>query len=104
MKMEVKKLREGAKQDKIYQKLKAAEKDRNFRHAQVAQIKAHNKNNGEVTGLYEGDEHTTHRTQGKEGAQVQGHRLDTNEEPAELTGGADRRQEEIRRDALHNLG
>ena len=87
MKMQRKELMEGAKQDKIYQKLKAAEKDRNFRQAQVAQIKAHNKNNVEGTGLFEGDEHTTHKTQCKEGAQVQGHRLDTNKEPVELSGG-----------------
>ena len=94
MKMEVKELREGAKQDKIYQKLKAAEKDRNFRQAQVAQIKAHNKNNGKVTGLFKGDEYTTNKTQCKEGAQVQGHRLDTNEELAELLGGRRRYGEE----------
>ena len=61
-------LREEAEQDKIYQKLKAAEKDRNIRQAQVAQIKEHNKNNGEVTGLFEGDEYTIHKTQCKEGA------------------------------------
>ena len=60
-------LREEAEQDKIYQKLKAAEKDRNVRQAQVAQIKEHNKNNGEVKGLFEGDEHTIHKTQCKEG-------------------------------------
>ena len=46
-----------------------AEKNGNFRQAQVAQIKAHS-NNGEVMGLFEGDEHTTHRTQGNEDAQV----------------------------------
>ena len=60
-------LREEAEQDKIYQKLKAAKKDRNVRQAQVAQIKEHNKNNGEVKGLFEGDEHTIHKTQCKEG-------------------------------------
>ena len=63
-----------------------AKKDKNFRQAQVAQIKAHSKNNGKGTGLFKGDEHTTHRTQGKEDAQVQGHRFDTNEEPAERNG------------------
>ena len=43
--------------------------------------------NGKVTGLFEGDEHTTRKTQCKEGAQVQGHRLDTKKEAAELRGG-----------------
>ena len=36
--------------------------------------------NGEVPGLFEGDEHTTLMTQCKEGAQRQGLMLDTNEE------------------------
>ena len=53
----------------------------------MAQIKAHNKNNGEVTGLFERDKHTTRKTQRKEGAQVQGYRLDTNKEPLELISG-----------------
>jgi hypothetical protein len=73
-----------------------AEKDENFRQAQVAQIKAHS-NKGEVMGLFEGDEHTTHRTQGKEDAQVQGHSFDTNEEPEELIGGRRRAREKARK-------
>ncbi|XP_070577189.1 cytoplasmic dynein 1 heavy chain 1-like [Ptychodera flava] len=36
--------------------------------------------NGEVPGLFEGDEYTTLMTQCKEGAQREGHMLDTNEE------------------------
>ena len=36
--------------------------------------------NGEVPGLFEGDEHTTLMTRCKEGAQRQGLLLDTNEE------------------------